>query len=93
MNRFCQSCGMPLSQDPKHGGTHSNGSRSGAYCSYCYANGEFTDPAISAQNMQYSCFEKLQEKGLWRPLAWLLTRNVPRLKRWKDPEAARQVMH
>jgi hypothetical protein len=93
MSRFCQSCGMPLHQDPRHGGTHSNGSRSGDYCSYCYANGAFTDPGFTVREMQAFCFEKLKEQGVSQPIAWLLTRHVPRLKRWRNPAAARQAMH
>jgi Putative zinc ribbon domain len=33
---------MPLKQDPKGGGTNANGSKSDRYCSYCYADGRFT---------------------------------------------------
>jgi hypothetical protein len=27
MNKFCQSCGMPMKNDPEHGGTNADGSR------------------------------------------------------------------
>lgn len=89
MNKYCQSCGMPLTKDPKHGGTNSDGSRSAEYCSYCYENGVFTGPAITAKQMQTFCFEKLQEQGMLKPLAWLLTRQIPKLKRWTSPVAAK----
>ena len=38
---MCQSCGMPLSKDPKNGGTNKDGSKSDKYCSYCYKDGKF----------------------------------------------------
>ena len=41
-NKFCQSCGMPMSKDPQGGGTNADGSKNENYCSYCYQNGEFT---------------------------------------------------
>jgi Putative zinc ribbon domain len=34
---------MPLSADPKGGGTEANGDVSTRYCSFCYQNGAFTD--------------------------------------------------
>ena len=85
MNQFCQSCGMPLSKDPKHGGSNADGSTNPEYCSYCYANGVFMNPDFTAQQMQAFCVEKMQEQGVIKPLAWLLTRGIPRLKRWKTP--------
>ena len=88
MNKYCQSCGMPLSKDPKHGGTESDGSKSAEYCSYCYENGAFTGPVFTAQQMQDFCFEKLREHGMMKPLAWLLTRHIPKLRRWTDAAAA-----
>ena len=40
--KICQSCGMPLDNDPDKGGTNSDGSKSDKYCSYCFRNGIFT---------------------------------------------------
>jgi hypothetical protein len=42
MNRFCQSCGMPMKKDPGNGGTDSDGTKSADYCSYCFKDGGFT---------------------------------------------------
>ena len=36
--KFCQSCGMPLS-DATVLGTETNGSKNEEYCCYCYADG------------------------------------------------------
>jgi len=84
MKRVCQSCGMPLLKDPHGGGTNADGTQSQDYCSYCFVNGIFTGPDFTAQEMQKFCVQKLQEQGVIKPLAWLLTRNIPSLKRWKS---------
>ena len=74
---------MPLSQDPLGGGSNSDGTTSDMYCSYCYARGAFTAPEFTAREMQSFCVAKLRERGTPKPVAWLLTRGIPRLKRWK----------
>jgi hypothetical protein len=38
---------------------------------------------MSAAEMQAFCIEKLREQGVPRPLGWLLTRSIPKLKRWR----------
>jgi len=40
-NKFCQSCGIPMKQDPQGGGTNADGNKNEIYCGYCYQNGEF----------------------------------------------------
>ena len=83
-NKFCQSCGMPLKQDPKNGGTETDGSKSQKYCSFCYVNGEFLSPKIkTAKEMQIFCIEKMREQGMPKFIAWIFTRTIPRLERWK----------
>ena len=53
MNKFCQSCGMPMKKDPEGGGTNADGDKSQDYCSYCFVNGAFTSPEIkTAADMQ-----------------------------------------
>ncbi len=85
MNKFCQSCGMPMKKNPGNGGTNSDGSKSDNYCSYCYQNGAFTSPEIkTAADMQKFCIGKMKEMGTPGFMAWLYTRSIPRLKRWKS---------
>ncbi len=86
MPQMCQSCGMPLKQDPQHGGTEKDGSRSEKYCSYCYADGKFVGNFTSAQEMQRFCVEKMSENGMPKWLAWLLTRQIPKLERWRTAQ-------
>jgi len=84
MNKFCQSCGMPMDKDPQHGGTHADGSKSTEYCSYCYQAGAFTSPEIdTAPKMQAFCIKKMKELGMSGFVAWFCTRGIPKLKRWK----------
>ena len=83
--KFCQSCGMPMDKDSEKGGSEKNGSKSLKYCSYCYKNGEFTSPEIdTAEKMQKFCIEKMQEQGMSKFVAWIFTRSIPRLERWKE---------
>ncbi|WP_299124303.1 zinc ribbon domain-containing protein [uncultured Winogradskyella sp.] len=82
-NKFCQSCGMPIKKDPKLGGTNSDGSKNDLYCSYCYQNGEFTFKG-TVKEMQDFCKGKMVEQGSSKFLAWLFTRGIPRLERWKS---------
>ena len=86
MQKFCQSCGMPMSKDPLHGGSNMDGTISTEYCSYCYKGGAFTSPDLTPRQMQAFCIRKMQEKGTPKPLAWLLTRNIPKLRRWQTAQ-------
>ena len=82
----CQSCGMPMSRDEAGGGTNADGSRSSMYCSHCYANGRFTLPEITVEQMQDRVREKLREFGVPAPLGWFFTRKVPKLARWQSAD-------
>ena len=74
---------MPMAKDPGQGGTEADGSKSGSYCSLCYRDGGFTDPGFTAAEMQAFCVRKMKEQGMNGFLAWLLTRHIPRLGRWR----------
>ncbi|MFM8178188.1 MAG: zinc ribbon domain-containing protein [Candidatus Kapaibacterium sp.] len=82
---FCQSCGFPLKNDKQGGGTEKDGSISPRYCSMCYAHGAFLNPPEidSAQKMQRFCIEQMKKSGMNRFVAWLATRSIPRLERWR----------
>lgn len=83
MNKFCQSCGMPMKKDPQKGGSKKDGSKSGKYCSYCYKGGEFKSPEIDTpEKMQSLCVEKMCEQGVPKFIAWIFTRGIPKLDRW-----------
>ncbi len=84
--KFCQSCGFPLKKDKKGGGTEKDGSSSKKYCSMCYENGEFLTPheINNAKKMQIFCIEQMKKSGMNSLLAWLATRSIPRLERWRQ---------
>ena len=82
-SKFCQSCGMPIKKDPQRGGTNPDGTKSADYCSYCYVDGKFIFNG-SVKEMQAFCKEKMIEQGSSKFMAWLFTRNIPRLTRWRN---------
>lgn len=79
----CQSCAMPLSKDPKKGGSNADGTISTMYCSYCYDKGQFKQPDISVEEMQAFCKNKMKEMGFPGFLAGFFTKGIPKLERWK----------
>jgi hypothetical protein len=81
-NKYCQSCGMPLSKDEKGGGSEKDGSKSVLYCSHCYQNGSFTSPDITADQMVDLVKGKMKEMHIPGFLAYFMVRNIPKLKRW-----------
>ena len=78
----CQSCGMPLSKDPKEGGTEANGTKSLMYCSHCYQQGKFTSPDMTVNQMADLVKGKMKEMHIPGFLAYFMTKNIPKLKRW-----------
>lgn len=86
-DRFCQSCGMPLGQDPGQGGVNADGSKSNMYCSYCWVDGKFVDNFHTPQEMQHFVREKLRDMGINRLLRWLYTAHIPQLERWKQAKS------
>ena len=83
INKFCQSCGMPMKKDPQGGSTNSDGTKNELYCSYCYQNGKFTFNG-TVENFQEFCRQIMIKNGQSKFLAWLFTRGMKRLKRWKE---------
>ncbi len=75
---------MPLIKDPAGGGTQADGTKSQAYCSYCYENGKFKQPDWTVDQMKAFCKGKMKEMGFPGFLAGLFTMNIPRLERWKN---------
>lgn len=84
-SKFCQSCAFPLEKDKNGGGTEKDGSISHKYCSMCYQKGEFITPKEidNPQKMQEFCIKQMKNSGINGILAWLATRTIPKLERWK----------
>jgi len=86
--KFCQSCGMPLSDENK--GTDADGSANEDYCVYCYKDGKFTQDMTMEQMIDF-CARFTDEIN--KQSGWSLTpdqakeqmrRFFPTLKRWKS---------
>ena len=88
LNRYCQSCGMPMETDALLG-TNADGSANQDYCCYCYKDGAFVqdctmegmiehcikylDEFNGASNTQFSKEEAIEQ----------MKKFFPMLKRWK----------
>ena len=84
---MCQSCGMPLSKDPEGGARLADGSQSLEYCSYCMKDGVFCYQGTDVKVYQKFVVDNMVAEGWKRPVAWLLTRQIPRLRRWQPDES------
>ena len=86
---FCQSCGMPLSDDIL--GTNSDGSRNQEYCTYCYKDGAFTGDFTMEEMVEFCAqfvdeFNKNTGQNLTKEAYKdVLRQFYPNLKRWKLP--------
>jgi len=82
-DRFCQSCGMPMDQDPEKGGTNADGSKTTSFCSYCYQSGAFRDNFARSGEMVTFVKGKLKEMGHGPLKRWFYTSHISQLERWK----------
>ena len=65
-------------------GTNADGQPSNKYCSYCYEEGAFLQPEITAEEMQTFVKGKLKEMGGFMKLfAGFFAKGIPKLERWK----------
>ncbi len=88
MPRFCQSCGMPLT-NVSDCGTNADGSLSDEYCKYCYQSGTFTRDCTMEEMIGFCAdfvgeYNRHAEKPLTRDeYRQMLQGFFPMLKRWK----------
>lgn len=88
--KFCQSCGMPLSEEVL--GTNADGSKNDEYCIYCYKDGAFTGDFTMDEMVDYcaqfvddynqSTGQRLSREAYKASLQQYL----PTLKRWRLPK-------
>lgn len=89
--RFCQSCGMPLTEEIL--GTNADGTKNEDYCIYCYKDGAFTGDFTMEQMVEYcSMFVEQYNKDTGQNLTTceykeVLRQFYPTLKRWKGDDA------
>ena len=65
--KFCQSCGMPLTNEVL--GTNADGSKNEDYCMYCYKDGKFLQDCTMEEMIEH-CAQFVSEvnKGLPQPI-------------------------
>lgn len=90
--KFCQSCGMPLTDEVR--GTEADGKKSEDYCIYCYKDGAFTGDFTMEEMIDYcSMFVGEYNKHTGQNLTCCEYKEVlrgfyPTLKRWSMPADA-----
>ncbi len=85
---FCQSCGMPLTDDCK--GTNADGSHNEDYCVWCYKEGNFTQNMTMEQMIDHCAqftdeINKQSGQNMTVEQAKEMMRQFyPNLKRWRS---------
>ena len=65
--RFCQSCGMPLTEEVL--GTNADGSKNEEYCMYCYKDGKFLQDCTMEEMIEHCAqFIGAVNEGLEKPI-------------------------
>lgn len=88
--KFCQSCGMPLTEEIL--GTNADGSKNEDYCIYCYKDGAFTGNFTMEEMAEYcSMFVDEYNKNTGKQLTaceykQVLLEYYPALKRWNGED-------
>lgn len=83
MEKFCQCCGMPLSEENR--GTEKDGSLSGDYCRYCYADGNLLFTGTMEEMIEF-CVPICVREGVYpdeNAAREAMRKFFPMLKRWK----------
>ena len=86
--KFCQSCGMPLTEDVL--GTNADGSKNEEYCVYCYKDGRFMQECTMEEMVEFCAqyvdeFNKHTGQNLGREeYRKMLLQYFPTLKRWAE---------
>ena len=83
MERICQSCGMPITDDELLG-TNKDGSLNSDYCKYCYQDGEFIDKVSMEEYIEMCSKYGAQASMTNQEMKEYCTKLFPTLKRWKD---------
>ena len=86
--KFCQSCGMPLTNDVL--GTNADGSKNEDFCMYCYREGRFLQDCTMEEMIEHCAqFVGAVNEGLEKPITReeyidQMKTYFPQLKRWRQ---------
>ena len=84
---FCQSCGMPLTEDVL--GTNADGSKNEDYCMYCYRDGKFLQDCTMDEMIEHcaqfvgAVNERLPQPITKEEYIGQMKMYFPHLKRWR----------
>lgn len=86
MNKFCQSCGSPLTTT--NAGTKANGDSSNYYCISCYQDGAFTDPTLTIDDIKAKGIKEIKQSkmNIFKKIFLLICypSRLQRLDRWRE---------
>jgi len=74
---------MPLSQDPKGGGSEADGTLSTEYCSFCYRDGAFVSPDLTLEGMIAFLGPMMDSMKMPQEVVAKTKAALPSLKRWR----------
>ena len=77
---------MPISVQFQNMGTNADGAANDQYCSFCFQNGNFTQPDLKVDDMIRMSIENMTGPDLQMPLdkaTELANRVIPSLGRWR----------
>ncbi|MEK7773129.1 MAG: zinc ribbon domain-containing protein [Deltaproteobacteria bacterium] len=82
---FCQSCGMPL-EAVEDSGTNADGGRNPKFCHFCFKDGKFTEPDITAGQMieKVVGIMKLMNLMPEERVREAMQNFIPMLERWRQ---------
>lgn len=81
----CQSCGMPIATEALLG-TNVDGSKTKEYCTYCYKEGQFSQPDATLEEMIATCVPFMVEDNpdlIPEVAKTQLEAYLPTLRRWQ----------
>jgi len=81
--KFCQSCGMPLDDEHKELFAREKDGSYSSYCTYCYKDGEFTNPDATARDMIDMAVPHLAHKIGEEAARKQMEEFIPTLARWQ----------
>ena len=95
--KFCQSCGMPLTNEVL--GTNADGTPNEDYCIYCYKDGKFTQDMTMEQMIEH-CAQFTDEINrnsgqnlTVKQMKEQMRQFFPHLKRWKNDIISNEILY
>jgi hypothetical protein len=81
-NELCQSCGMRLDNDDVYLQSSVDQKEKIRYCSDCFKEGQFTEPAITFKEMKDKVRNRCKELGFGKLVTFIYLRRLHDLERW-----------